>query len=55
MTNQQAKELRNQINLLAAELDDAINGPDNGPKESLAMLKNRKARIQELERQLTEG
>ena len=55
MNSAQAKSLRKQINLLSAELDDAVNGPVVGPQESLAMLRNRKARIIELERQLTEG
>ncbi len=49
MTNNQAKRLRDQINLLAADLREAEG------RESRAEIRNRKLRIRELERQLTEG
>ena len=49
MTTTRATSLRKQINLLAAELRDAEQ------TETKAMLRNRKLRIRELERQLTEG
>lgn len=49
MSNAAAKSLRNQINLLASELRAAE------ATETRAEIRNRKLRILELERQLTEG
>jgi hypothetical protein len=49
MTTREANSLRNQINQLAAELRIAEQ------IESRAEIRNRKARIIELERQLTEA
>ncbi len=50
MSNAAAKNLRSQINLLAADLRKA-----EAQGEGKAEIRNRKLRIQELERQLTEG
>ncbi len=49
MTTQQATSLRKQIDTLAAELRTAET------TETRAEIRNRKARIIELERQLTEA
>lgn len=49
MTTRRANDLRKQINALAEEYRAAE------PTETRAELRNRKARIIELERQLTEG
>jgi hypothetical protein len=50
MSNAAAKSLRKQINLLAADLRKA-----EAQGETKTELKNRKLRIRDLERQLTEG
>jgi hypothetical protein len=49
MTTRQARSLRDQINLLAADLRKAEK------TETRAELRNRKLRIIALEKQLTEG
>lgn len=49
MSNAAAQSLRSQINILAADLRSAE------ATETRAAIRNRKLRILELERQLTEG